>query len=106
MKVSFYTTVTGRSPVLDYMEDLSKSERARLLEALDQIEQDGFDAVRVIFRHIQGKLWELKISTHRVFYVLIENAEMILLHAYKKQSQKLPIKERELAIKRMNEVLS
>ncbi len=106
MKITFYTTPAGRSPVVDYIEDLPKQERARLLEALDQIEKCGFDAVRVQFRQIEGKLWEIKISSHRVFYVLIEHSELVVLHAYKKQGQKLPLKEREVAIKRMKEVLS
>lgn len=92
--------------MLDYFKDLPKQERARLLEALDQIEQCGFDSVRVQFRQIEGKLWEIKISAHRLFYVLVEREEMVLLHAYKKQGQKLPHKEREMAIKRMKEVLS
>jgi phage-related protein len=43
---------------------------------------------------------------HRVFYVAIEQEEMVLLHAYKKQGQKLPVKEREIARKRMKELLS
>ena len=30
------------------------------------------DAVRVQFRQIEGKLWELRIGSHRVFYVIIE----------------------------------
>jgi phage-related protein len=90
--VTFYKTASGRSPVLDYIRDLAKPERARLLEALDQIERHGFDAVRVQFRQIEGKLWEIRISAHRVFYVLIDREEMVLLHAYKKQGQKLPPK--------------
>ena len=106
MRVTFYTTASGRSPVLDYVRDLSKPEHARLLQALDQIERHGFDAVRVQFRQIEGKLWEIRVSAHRVFYVLIEREEMVLLHAYKKQGQKLPLKEREVAIKRMKELLS
>ena len=76
-----------------------------MFEALDQIERHGFDAVRVHFRQI-GKLWEIKVSAHRVFYVVIEENEMVLLHAYKKQGQKLPIKERDIAIRRMKELLS
>ncbi|MCZ6624967.1 MAG: hypothetical protein O7B35_12170 [Deltaproteobacteria bacterium] len=56
MKVAFYTAASGRSPVLDYIQNLSKPERARLLEVLDQIERHGFDAVRVQFRQIEGKL--------------------------------------------------
>ena len=106
MKITFYTTASGRSPILDYIHGLSKQDRARLLEALDQVEQYGFDAVRTQFRQIEGKLWEIKVSAHRVFYVMIQREEMVLLHAYKKQGQKMPLREREVAIKRMREILS
>jgi phage-related protein len=54
----------------------------------------------------EGKLWEVKIGSHRVFYVIMEKEEMVLLHAYKKQGQKLPVKERDIAIRRMKELLS
>ncbi len=58
------------------------------------------------FGQIEGKLWEIRVSAHRVFYVLIDREEMVLLHAYKKQGQKLPLKEREVAMRRMKELLS
>lgn len=106
MRVTFYRRASGRAPVLDYLKALSIQERARLFEALEEVEKHGFDAIRVLFRQIDGKLWEMKISAHRVFYVLIEREEMVLLHAYRKQGQKLPLKEREVAMKRMKEVLS
>ncbi len=106
MRVTFFTTAAGRCPVLDYINSLAKPERARVLEALDQIERRGLAAIRVQFRQIEGKLWEIKIGSHRVFYVMIDGEEMVLLHAYKKQQQKLPIKEREIALRRMKELLS
>lgn len=39
-----------------------------------------------------------------MFYVCIKADNMVLLHAYKKQSQKAPKKEIEIAEKRMLEV--
>ncbi|MBI4212406.1 MAG: type II toxin-antitoxin system RelE/ParE family toxin [Deltaproteobacteria bacterium] len=42
---------------------------------------------------------------HRVFYVTIKQEEIVLLHAYKKQGQKLPLREREVALRRMKEIL-
>jgi len=106
MRVTFFKTGSGRVPVLEYIQGLAKPERARALEAFEQIERHGFDAIRVQFRQIEGKLWEIKIAAHRVFYVVIEQGELVLLHAYKKQGQKLPIKERDIAIRRMKELMS
>lgn len=106
MKVTFFRTASNRSPVLEYIQNLTKPERARVLEALEQVEQRGLEAVRVEFRQIDGKLWEIKVGSHRVFYVIIERDEMVLLHAYKKQGRRLPIKERDVAIRRMKELLS
>jgi phage-related protein len=106
MTVTFFKTPSGRSLVLDYIQALSKPERARVFEALDQIERHGFDAIRVQFRQIEGKLWEIKVSSQRILYVVIEREELVLLHAYKKQGQKLPIHERDVAMRRMKELLS
>ena len=106
VRATFFATAAGRCPVLDYINSLAKPERARVLEALDQIERRGLAAIRVRFRQIEGKLWEIKIGSHRVFYVMIDGDEMVLLHAYKKQQQKLPVKEREIAIRRLKELLS
>lgn len=106
MRVTFFKTGSGRSPVLEYILDLAKPERAKLFEALDQVESYGFKAARIQFRQIEGKLWEIKVSAHRVFYVVVDGNEMVLLHACKKQGQRLPIKERNIAIQRMKELLS
>lgn len=106
MKVTFYTKTSGRSPVWDYIRSVPADERARILEALTQIEQRGFDVVRMEFRRIDGKLWEIKISKHRVLYVIVDGDEMVLLHVYTKKSQKMPAKELDVAKVRMKEVLS
>ena len=105
MKIEFYKTSSGREPVRDYIYRLQKEEIGIIIETFKKIETYGFKAFGVQFRQIRGKLWEIKISEHRIFYVLFEKDLMILLHAYKKQSQKLPFKDRMLAIERMKKVL-
>jgi phage-related protein len=71
---------------------------------LATIEVHGLAAA--VTRHIRGKLWELKASANRIFYVLVTGPEVVLLHAYKKQRQKAPVKEIETAERRMEEVLA
>ena len=44
-------------------------------------------------------------ASHRAFYVVVAGPLMVLLHAYKKQGQKAPVREIEIATDRMMEVL-
>ncbi|MDO8527949.1 MAG: type II toxin-antitoxin system RelE/ParE family toxin [Deltaproteobacteria bacterium] len=94
----------GRKPVFEYLLGLSKNDRARIYDVFGEIKYNGLNA-QAVFRQIDGKLWELKISQYRLFYVLIDREEMVLLHAYKKQGRKLPLRERDTALNRMREIL-
>ncbi len=104
MRLRFYLTAGGAAPVRRYLDSLSGEDAEEVLARLQYIEAHGIDGV-IPCRPIQGKLWELKISQQRVFYVVITGPEMVLLHAYKKQSQKAPRAEIDLALRRMKEVL-
>lgn len=109
MKIIFYLKSNGKAPVEKYIDDLSLQEQARILSCLKSLENDGFDTPRVQFRQIQNMLWEIKIKSgisHRIFYVVIDKEELVLLHAYKKQTQKAPLKEIKIAKSRMQEVLN
>jgi phage-related protein len=44
-------------------------------------------------------------ASHRIFYVTVTGPMIVLLHAYKKKSQKAPVQEIETAVRRMKEVL-
>ena len=94
MKIKFYQKNSGKQPVVDFLEKLSAEDNARITSCLRNVENLGFDSPRVNFRQIRGSLWEIKIKAHsggyRLFYVCIKGANIVLLHAYKKQSQKAP----------------
>jgi phage-related protein len=105
MELRFYRTNAGRAPVQDYVEALEEVEKAAVLAAFEDLAQRGVSQTGVDLRHIQGKLWEIRVSRHRVFYVLISGPMMLLLHAYKKQGQKAPTRELAVARGRMKEVL-
>ncbi|MGE3975273.1 MAG: type II toxin-antitoxin system RelE/ParE family toxin [Bdellovibrionales bacterium] len=110
MKVSFFTSFSGRCYVEDFIDGLSRSDQAAILAVLKDVEGYGFSAVGCQFRQIEGKLWEIKIKAptggYRIFYAMLSSSEMMCLHAYKKQGQKAPKKELEVARKRLKEVLS
>lgn len=104
MVLEFYLTARGRSPVAEYVRALSVEERAEIDAVFEDLAIHGLKAPLVSMRQIEGKLWELRIPPRtRIFYVMIEGNRMILLHAYKKQSQKAPPREIETARRRMAE---
>jgi len=105
MRVEFYRTPSGRSPVEDYLKGLPIQEGAEIDAVLESIEQRGLDAPLVSMRQIRGKLWELRISHNRVFYVVLKGDRMVLLHAYRKRGQKAPIREIETALRRLFDVM-
>lgn len=108
MKIKFYQKQSGKNPVEEFLNNLPSDEMARIVGCLKNIEELGFDSPRVEFRQIKDSLWEIKIKTsrsgYRIFYVCIHNETMVLLHAYKKQSQKAPKQQIDLAKKRILEV--
>ena len=105
----FFETPNGKSPIKKFIDSLSTADQARFTEVHDAISTYGFAAVRIIFKPIDGKLWEIKFRSsgagYRIFYVMLEKDLMVWLHAFSKKSQKTPKIELEIARKRMKEVL-
>ena len=105
MQIRYYSTSRGGLPVEEYILGLLPRELAAVEAVLRLLMEHGLGAPGVSCRSVEGKLWEIKVGAHRIFYVVVQGAEMVLLHAYRKQSQQTPRKELELARRRLKEVL-
>jgi phage-related protein len=57
-------------------------------------------------KHLNGKLWELRPGANRFFYFAYVGRRFVILHAYRKQSQKAPLRELAVAERRLAEVLT
>ncbi|MCC7443077.1 MAG: type II toxin-antitoxin system RelE/ParE family toxin [Bdellovibrionales bacterium] len=109
MRIEFHRSRSGRSYFEDFLDELPKADQSVILAVFEDIRQHGFNALGCQFRQIDGKLWEIKIRTSgggwRFFYVNLAADFIHVLHSYKKQGQKAPQREIELARKRLKEVL-
>ena len=79
-----------------YLEGLEANERALLLDVIEGIRQHGFESARVATRQIEGKLWEIKASRHRVFYVTTWAEAIYVLHAFEKKTRKTAARDLEI----------
>jgi phage-related protein len=68
------------------------------------IQNHGLASSGVVHRKLKGNLWELKIDAQQVVYVVLTGPAMVLLHAFRKQSQKTPKSEILTAETRLKDV--
>nr|HRJ40338.1 type II toxin-antitoxin system RelE/ParE family toxin [Caldilineaceae bacterium] len=74
-------------------------------EAFRLLREFGISVGMPHAKHIGGKLWELRPGANRFFYFAYIGRRFVILHAYRKQSQKTPPQELALAERRLAEVL-
>lgn len=102
MRLIFFRRGRGDEPVRNYFDSLSPSEQETIEALLTELAQKGYLPFPFA-RKLKGveKLWELRPGRHRVIYFYYQGDKAVLLHAFKKQSQKTPDKEIHVALQRM-----
>jgi phage-related protein len=101
IRITYYETTRGDQPVRDYIEALPDREKAKVKALIDHLSE------KVVLNEPYAKkmgpgLFELRPGAHRVFYCYHEG-KVVLLHAFRKKSNKTPQREIETAYHRMNE---
>jgi phage-related protein len=107
MKIYTYETAGGKDLIRAYLDNLPKKESAEGYFILESLEREGILFLQNLdTRQLEGKLWEIKYPRHnRIFYVLMDQENMYLLHACKKQKGKAEKFELEKAKKRMKDIM-
>ena len=88
---------------------LSGSFKAGLLRLSETIEAFGPSGLQGQYtKHLEGKLWELRIRTPegiaRAIYVAAPERRVIIVRIFVKKSQKTPLSDLQLAKQRMKQV--
>ena len=104
--VEFYETRDGQCPVWEFLENLriksasNKDARIQHKQAslyIELLQQNGTRLNDNITKHLEDGIWELRPGNNRVFYFFYENNTFVLLHQFRKKSQKTPKREIERA---------
>lgn len=100
--IQFYEDLNGRSELWDFLEELrmkaSTSKDARIqykqISLYIQLLQDnGTRLPENITKHLEDGIWELRPGNNRVFYFFYKDNTFVLLHQFRKKSQKTPKRE-------------
>ena len=104
--IVFYKDHRGNCPPLEFIEELPVMEQAKIRNALRLLQEFGTNLSMPHAKPIQGKLWELRPGGIRLFYFAYIEQQFVILHGYRKQSQKAPGGEIEIALRRMQELMN
>jgi phage-related protein len=102
--VEFYTDARGNSPVVKFLASLPPQERAKIARVLNLLQEFG-PLLGMPHARPVGDLWELRTGAGRLFYFAYTGRRFIILHGYRKQSQKTPKREIETAMRRWADFL-
>lgn len=101
-EVKLFESDRGEKFVEKVIKVLDSATQAKVIHAIDLLEKHGFRLGMPHTKQITKAIYELRIRGKveiRIFYTF-DRAQIILLHAYKKKSQKLPEKELKVALQR------
>ena len=113
--VEFYETQDGECQVWDFLEGLrikaatNKDARIQHKQAslyIELLQQNGTHLNENITKHLEDGIWELRPGNNRVFYFFFQDDVFVLLHQFRKKSQKTPKREIEKAKRERDYYLS
>ncbi len=109
-RVTYYkNSHTGKEPVHKYIHNLRPKEQYKIFKHLELLRVNDGKLPIPYCKHIEGKIWELRVQfsphKHRIMYVTVADKIIILLHAFTKKTEKLPLEELEKARKNLEDTL-
>ncbi len=113
-EIVFYQTRDGECQVWDFLENLrikaatNKDARIQHKQASLYIELLSLNGTKMsenITKHLEENIWELRPGNNRVFYFFVQENTFVLLHQFRKKSQKTPRREIEKAKRERDEYL-
>ncbi len=110
MKVKYYLTMSGRSPVEEFLSEISTEIKNDYLDALILLEEGQILSMPLSrnLSSIHKGLHELRLKdrtgAYRIFYFVKKADGIYFVHAFKKKTQELPQKEIDVILKRLKEV--
>lgn len=113
--IEFYETKNGECQVWDFLDNLLKkapsNKDARIQHKqislyIELLQQNGTNLNENITKYLEDGIWELCPGNNRIFYFFVHDNTFVLLHQFRKKSQKTPRREIEKAKRERDDYLS
>lgn len=102
--IYFFIDEDGFSPVEAFINSLTNKERAKVTAYIKILREFGYKIRRPIADYLGNDIYELRPGAHRVFYFFFMNDSIVFIHMIRKKTDKIPLNDLKLCMKRKNEV--
>ncbi len=104
--IEFYETSDGVSELWNFLDDLQRKaisnkdariQHKQITLYIQLLEDHGTRLGENITKHLEEDIWELRPGNNRVLYFFYKDDTYVLLHQFRKKTQKTPRREIEKA---------
>ena len=102
--IYYFVNEKGEKPVKEFIDNLSTQEQAKVFAYLVELLQQGHNLRRPMADYLAHGIHELRPKDKRIFYFFFFKESVVLVHAIKKETAKIPKNDLELCLKRKVQV--
>lgn len=104
--IEFYENQNGKSEILNFLKQLAlkapnnknaRIQHKQMILYIQLLADHGTLLGNNITKHIESNIWELRPGNNRVLFFYMEEDTFVLLHYFRKKTQKTPKREIEKA---------
>lgn len=99
-KIHYFIDQQGRIPVEEFIDNLTEKEQAKAFAYLHELSEKGFRMRRPMADYLGEGIYELRPKNNRIFYFFFLGNNVVLLHAIKKDTKKVPYRDFKLCVVR------
>ncbi|MCL2321474.1 MAG: type II toxin-antitoxin system RelE/ParE family toxin [Oscillospiraceae bacterium] len=110
-EIYFYEDKDGHSPVYEYLQDLSQRtdkdshiNSNKINDYIQVLSEHGKNAGEPYIKHLDGDIWEIRPIRGRILFASWTDKGFILLHCFKKKTQKTPKREIDQAKRNLKDM--
>ena len=104
--IDFYRTENGDCDIEEFLDDLQKRSQTnkdariqhkQVTQYIQFLEDYGTRLGEKVTKHLDDGIWELRPGNNRVMFFYFKDDTFVLLHHFRKKTQKTPKREIEKA---------
>lgn len=110
--IEMYHTEGSNSPIIKFIKNVRKKygdkELYKIKMLIDSLRKNGIrlnDYHPGALKHISGELYELRPGDFRILFFCYDDYRYVLLHGFRKTTNKTPLHEIQTAKKRMDDYI-